>query len=241
MLHFLTSPSNTRCLNKNSNLEKVIMKYSALILIILFAMAASPGFAGETRPPFADKEALFEYFKDPGLAKKLFFQSKDVSAWLSSECQKSDKKCEAALEVMNQSFSQWNNLDAKRGFHTVVNCRELTAITHPNPALHKILGKPIINSIRDINGKLWILSLCNGLATSSNGFWVSQFTSWCRSITGFNEVWVISLLTRVPGTDYQVLSHLLQNPASPRELGTKVEELNKLADNWSKEWAGLEE
>ncbi len=216
------------------------MKHSALILIILFVMTGSLALAGETRPPFADKEALFEYFKDPGLAKKLFFQSKDVAAWLSGECQKSDKKCQEALEIMNQSFSQWNNLDAKSGFHTLANCREQTAVTHPNPALHKILGKPIVNSLRDINGKLWVLSLCNGLETSPNGFWVSQFSSWCRSITGFNEVWVISLLTRVPGTDYQVLSHLLQNPASPSELSTRVEELNKLVDKWSKEWAGRE-
>ncbi len=43
------------------------MKYLTLMLILLFFMTGNFGLAGETRPPFADKEALFEYFKDPAL------------------------------------------------------------------------------------------------------------------------------------------------------------------------------
>ncbi len=108
--------------------------------------------------------------------KSVLFKAKDIASWLSDECKKGDKSCRAALDLLNKPVSRWTNLDAKSPFTTVINCKELTAITHPNPRLHRILGKPIINSLRDINGKLWLLALCDGIQKSPNGIWNSQFS-----------------------------------------------------------------
>ncbi len=211
------------------------MKYSILI-VLFFIISGTLGFTDETSKPFADKEALYDHFDDPALFKSLLFKAKDIASWLSDECQNGDKTCRVALDLMNQPFNRWNHLDAKSGFHTVVNCKGQIAVTHPNPGLHRILGKPIINSLRDINGKLWILALCDGIQTSPKGIWISQFTSWCRSITGLNEIWVISFFTEVPGTHYQILSHLPFNPKSFKNLNEKVKELNANVDQWSEEW-----
>ncbi len=212
------------------------MKYPILIVFV-FLIFGTPGFADEGVSPFADKEAMYAHFDDPALFKSLLFKAKDIASWLSDECKKGDKTCRIALDLMNQPFSRWNHLDAKSGFHTVANCREQMAVSHPNPGLHKILGKPITHSLRDINGKLWILALCDGIQTRPNGLWISQFSSWCRSITGLNEIWIISFFTEVPGTPFQILSHLPFNPKSFKDLKEKVKELNGNVDQWSEEWA----
>ncbi len=52
-----------------------------------------------------------------------------------------------------------------------------------------------------------------------------------------NEVWIINYLTQVPGTDYQILSHIPFKPDSMKDLKIKVEMLNRSSAQWSKEWA----
>jgi len=211
------------------------VKYWAPILCLILLMCQNIS-ATENESPFSDKQELYDHFDDPRLFKAMFFKAWDISKWLSDECGSGEDKCQAALVIMNQPLSQWNNLNAESSFSTVINCRELIAVTHPNPALKRILGKQIINSLRDIHGKLWLLSLCDGLKRNPNGIWNSQFSSWCMSITGINEVWIINYLIQVPGTDYQILSHLPYNPDSMKELKAKVDELNNLSEKWSLEW-----
>ncbi len=214
------------------------MKYSILIVLVLLIFGTS-GFADEGVSPFADKEAMYAHFDDPALFKSLLFKAKNIASWLSDECKKGDKTCRSALDLMNQPFSRWTQLDAKSAFSTVVNCKEQTAVTHPNPGLHRILGKPIVNRLRDIHGKLWLLALCDGIQTNPNGFWNSQFTSWCRSITGLNDVWILNYFTNVPGTPYRILSHIPYHPDSFKDLKAKVKELNGNVSQWSEEWTQL--
>ncbi len=214
------------------------MKHLTLIFLCLIWTGSTIAAEGESPSPFADKDALYAHFSDPALLKALYFESREVARMLSEECREGENRCRAALDKLNRPFSRWNRLDARNGFHTVVNCGDGTAVTHPNPSLHRILGKSLIGSLRDINGKLWLLGLCHGVGESPGGFWASQFSSWCRSITGLNEVWILSLLIPVPGTDYQVLSHLPHNPSSYKALKAKVAELNSLVGPWSREWEG---
>lgn len=211
------------------------MKFWQVIAVfILIPLISTP--CALAKSPFNDKQALYDHFNDPALYKNMFFEAKDISQWLSKECASPDKKCRTALETMRQPFSQWNSLDATNSFHSVINCRELTSVSHPNPALSRIMGKPIIHSLRDINGKLWLLALCDGLGENPDGIWNAQFSSWCRSITGMNEVWIINYLIQVPGTDYQILSHIPYKPLSIKDLKTKVKEFNRSTAIWTKEW-----
>ncbi len=210
------------------------MKFWLFTVIFLFLISAS-GVLGES--PFSDKQALYDHFSDQALYKKMYFKTRDISKWLSDECESGNERCQNALKIMRQPFSQWNSLDAKNSFHSVISCKDLTSVSHPNPALSRIMGKPIIHSLRDINGKLWLLALCDGLGEKPEGKWNSQFSSWCRSITGMNEVWIINYLTQVPGTDYQILSHIPFKPDSMKDLKIKVEMLNRSSAQWSKEWA----
>ena len=214
------------------------MKTILLLWAIALAVAGGPAVAAAgNASPFADRKALHAHFSDPALIKQLFFQSNEIAQWLAGECKRGEAACHAALEIMNRPFTRWNQLDGKNGFHVIASCRRKTAIAHPNPALHRILGVPLVDSLRDINGKLWLLFLCDGIEASPGGFWTSQLSSWCRSITGLNDIWIISYMNPVPGTDYQVLSHLPYDPKSFREIEETVRKLNSQVDEWAAEWA----
>ncbi len=209
------------------------MRFWTLIVVLLSVIPAS-GALGKS--PFSDKQALYDHFSDQGLYKEMFFNSKDIAQWLSDECDSGNDRCQNALKIMRQPFSKWNSLNAKNSFHSVINCKDLTSVSHPNPALSRIMGKPIIHSLRDINGKLWLLALCDGLAENPEGKWNSQFSSWCMSITGMNEVWIINYLTQVPGTNYRILSHIPYKPDSMKGLKAKIAALNQSSAQWAKEW-----
>lgn len=213
---------------------KLIVSIFLSLAMATFAIHAQ---ATESKPPFADKAELYDHFKDPALIKALYFKARDLSIWVSTKCAKGEKNCNEALDVMMEPFSQWNNLDGKNATRQVINCDAETVVAHPNPALHKIVGKRLAKIIRDINGKLWVFGLCEDLKESPDGYWTSQFSSWDLSITGMNEVWVLSFAVQVPGTSYQVLSHIPHYVKTPREIDAKVEELNGLVKKWSAEWS----
>lgn len=224
-------------LKQNMNQRRPILSYFIhIVSLLILALTPIEALASETKPPFASKQELFDHFSDPAFFKTLFFQAQDIAGWLSKECDRGEKNCTEALSLMNQPFSKWNQLDAKSGFHTVCSCQNEEAITHPNPKLHKILNKPIIHSLRDIHGRLWILDFCYKNRTHPQGIWGAHFSSWCRSITGINEVWTISYLRPVPGTEYQILSHLPFAAQTPVDAELKVKELNDLIDRWTTEW-----
>ncbi len=208
-----------------------------IMVFFIVLSLAGPVFCAEKERPFADKAKLYNHFKEPSLLKDLYFRAKDLSVWISKECAKDEKSCQAVMGVLSQPFSQWNDLDAKSGFRALTDCSKGLFLTHPNPALQKVVGIPFINKIRDINGKLWFLSLCDGLQSNPDGFWDSQYTSWCLSITGINEVWLVHLLIQVPGTDYQVISFIPYHSKSPMRISARVSELNELLKTWAKEWA----
>ncbi len=216
---------------------KTTVKLLSLVLAFLFLMTGyNPTIASEARKPFADKAQLYKQFEDPALLKEFYFQARDVAAWLSRECAASEGKCQDALELLRRPFSRWNNLDAKTGFHAIVNCEAGSSVTHPNPALHYLRDKPVLH-LRDINGKLWLLHLCDEGLSHPDGFWNTQYSSWCRSITGINEIWIRNAIVHVTGTDYHVLSHIPYNSKSPRDIEAKARELNGLVLQWSEEWA----
>lgn len=206
------------------------------ILFLILVLTPIEVVANEIKSPFASKQELFDHFADPSFFKTLFFQAQDIASWLSEECSENDNRCTDALALMNQPFSKWNQLDAKSGFHTVTSCQNQEAVAHPNPKLHRILNKPIIHSLRDIHGRLWVLDFCYNIRTHPKGIWGTHFSSWCRSITGINEIWTISYLVPVPDTEYQILSHLPFNAATSVDAEQKVRELNDLIDTWATEW-----
>ena len=219
------------------NCTPLLLLIAFVVTFIQNSLAPAVELTNQSEPPFSSKQELFDHFADPAFFKDLLFQSKDIANWLSEECNKGEDQCNDALAFMLKPFSKWNHLDAKSGLYTVASCKNQSAITHPNPKLHKILNKPIIHSLRDIHGRLWVLDFCYNIRTHPSGIWGAHFSSWCRSITGINEVWTISYFVPVPGTEYQVLSHLPFGANTHLDVENKVKELNALVERWTAEWA----
>ncbi len=218
-------------------MKTAFMILSVVCVFLLFSVSVTVSSAEEAAKPFADREELYAQFCDPELLKNMYMEARSIARWISQECTSAEKNCQNAREVLKQPFSQWNHLDGKNSFHSIVDCQMGSSVSHPNPALHKIAGKPLAHNLRDINGKLWLLQACDGVQKAPDGFWNSQYSSWCMSITGLNEIWILNFLIPVPGTDYVVLSHIPFQAHSAQEIDAKAQELNELVPKWAKEWA----
>ena len=203
-----------------------------LFLFIIF-FSLSPSLAEEKKKQFTIN-SIYNHFET--LSIKNFFQHVQRAAlWLSVEG-------ECGLEEINKPYTKWNYMDAMSPYFCVIDCEKSQLVAHPNPSVQWLLNKQdIFKNNKDKNGKLWIIAGCENIKENPKGFWLSQFTTFERNITGLAErLFVQTVFVQVPNSTMQIAGFFPYRALTVSESEHKAKLLNEKIEDWSiKEFKAL--
>ena len=128
-------------------------------------------------------------------------------------------------------------MDAMSPYFCVIDCEKSELIAHPNPDIQRLLYKQdLCRNNKDKNGKLWIIEGCSKSRDNQKGFWISQFTTFERNVTGLTDhLFIQTVFVQVPHSSMQLIGFFPVRASSIEESEGKTQELNALVDTWSLE------
>lgn len=200
--------------------------FSLTLFLFVILLTAYPSIAEEKEHKFS-VEGIYNHFET--LSIKNFFQHVQKAAlWLSVEG-------EYGIEEINKPYTKWNYMDAMSPYFCVIDCEKSKLIAHPNPSIQWLLNKQdLFKNNKDKNGKLWILVGCNKINEYPKGFWLSQYTTFERNITGLAErLYIQTIFIQVPNSSMQIVGFFPVRSSSITESEQITEKLNSMVETWS--------